>query len=57
MSKALLLKEPKGDLVLSDIETPTPKAGEVLIENVAVALNPVDWKQRGEHSYQSTNVK
>ncbi|KAF9563444.1 GroES-like protein [Agrocybe pediades] len=42
--KALLLKEPFGDLVLDDIPVPTPKAGEILVKVHSVALNPADWK-------------
>ncbi|RQW19585.1 alcohol dehydrogenase [Rhodobacteraceae bacterium CH30] len=32
------------DLILRHLERPQPQAGEVLIENHAVGLNPVDWK-------------
>ncbi len=49
MSKALVLKEVKGELTLQDTIRYTPQQGEILIENVAVAQNPADWKQRGAH--------
>jgi NADPH:quinone reductase-like Zn-dependent oxidoreductase len=47
MSKALYLQEVKGALKLEDANRYTPQQGEILIENVAVAQNPADWKQRG----------
>jgi NADPH:quinone reductase-like Zn-dependent oxidoreductase len=47
MTKALILKEAQGDLVIEDAQQYKPQEGELLIENVAVAQNPVDWKQRG----------
>jgi NADPH:quinone reductase-like Zn-dependent oxidoreductase len=46
----LVVKEPRGKLELQDAERYTPQQGEILIENVAVAQNPVDWKQRGTQS-------
>lgn len=46
--KAILLKETGGieKLITRDIETPTPKAGEVLIETKSLSINPVDYKAR-----------
>lgn len=44
--KALLLHD-KGqwaNMTLEEIETPTPKSGEILVEVHAVGLNPVDYK-------------
>ncbi|NDV11823.1 zinc-binding dehydrogenase [Crenobacter caeni] len=32
------------DLILRHLERPRPQVGEVLVENHAVGLNPVDWK-------------
>jgi NADPH:quinone reductase-like Zn-dependent oxidoreductase len=43
--KALLITEPKGALQLSTAPKPTAGKGELLVKNVAVALNPVEWKQ------------
>lgn len=46
--KAYLLNEAGGveNLVLSDIEEPTIKADEVLVETKAISINPVDVKVR-----------
>ena len=46
--KAYLLNEAGGveNLVLSDIEQPSPKADEVLVEVKAISINPVDVKVR-----------
>ena len=46
--KAYLLNEAGGveNLVLSDIEKPEIKAGEVLVETKAISINPVDVKVR-----------
>jgi hypothetical protein len=46
MHKALFLKEPKGDFYLDDAVTYDPEYKELRTENIAVAENPVDWKQR-----------
>lgn len=35
--------EPR-DLILADKKLPEPEAGQVLVENCAIGLNPVDWK-------------
>lgn len=43
--KALFITEPKGALQLSTPPKPTAGKGELLVKNVAVALNPVEWKQ------------
>ncbi len=47
--KAYLLNEAGGveNLVLSEIEQPSPKADEVLVEIKAIGINPVDVKTRG----------
>jgi NADPH:quinone reductase-like Zn-dependent oxidoreductase len=47
--KAYLLNEAGGveNLVLSEIELPSPKADEVLVEIKAIGINPVDVKTRG----------
>jgi NADPH:quinone reductase-like Zn-dependent oxidoreductase len=44
--KAWLWNEPTepSNLQLTDREIPAPQPGEVLVENRAIALNPVDWK-------------
>lgn len=46
--QAYLLHKAGGvdNLILSDIETPTPKADEVLIDVKAISINPVDVKIR-----------
>ncbi|MDF7826366.1 NADP-dependent oxidoreductase [Pontiellaceae bacterium B12227] len=46
--KAYLLNEVGGaeNLVLSDIDKPEVKAGEVLVETKAISINPVDYKAR-----------
>ena len=46
--KAYVLNEAGGveNLVLSDIETPSPGPGEVLIKTKAISINPVDVKVR-----------
>ncbi|WP_367110672.1 NADP-dependent oxidoreductase [uncultured Psychrobacter sp.] len=46
--QAYLLHEAGGvdNLILSEIDTPTPKADEVLIETKAISINPVDVKIR-----------
>ncbi|KAI0091066.1 GroES-like protein [Irpex rosettiformis] len=42
--KSLLLLEENGSFAVRDTEIPKPGPGELLIENHATALNPVDWK-------------
>ncbi len=46
--QAYLLYEAGGidNLILSDIDTPTPKANEVLVDIKAISINPVDVKIR-----------
>ena len=46
--KAYVLNEAGGveNLILSDIETPSPGPGEVLIKTKAISINPVDVKVR-----------
>lgn len=41
--KALILTEPKGNLIVGLVDIPEPGPGEVLVEIHATALNPVDW--------------
>jgi len=41
---ALLLTAERGEFQLGSRPVPSPKAGEVLVQNVASALNPFDWK-------------
>jgi len=43
--KGLLLTEAKGKLTLGSVNRPSLEKGEVLVKNVACAVNPVDWKQ------------
>ena len=46
MPIALQLTERKSfDLKLVEVPEPEIAADEILVENVAVAQNPVDWKQ------------
>lgn len=46
--KAIVLKAPGGveNLVIQDLEKPTIKSGEVLIQVKAISINPVDIKTR-----------
>ncbi len=44
--KAVLINEKTRELYLSDVEKPTPKDGEILIEVYAAALNRADLLQR-----------
>lgn len=46
--KALLLEQAGGveNMILKDIEKPTPKENEVLLEVKAISINPVDYKVR-----------
>ena len=41
---AAVLEEPKSRLKTLVRPTPTPKEGEILVRNYAIAANPVDWK-------------
>jgi NADPH:quinone reductase-like Zn-dependent oxidoreductase len=43
-NQAAWLKEPKTKLQVDTAPMYKPKAGEVLIMNGALAINPVDWK-------------
>jgi NADPH:quinone reductase-like Zn-dependent oxidoreductase len=43
---AALLTAATTDVSIQDRDVPTPGAGEVLIRNHAVALNPIDWKRQ-----------
>ncbi|RUS15654.1 GroES-like protein [Endogone sp. FLAS-F59071] len=45
MVKALIVKTQGGEFELGEWERPVPTGHEILIKNVVVALNPVDWKQ------------
>lgn len=42
--KALLLPVPRGDFILGTTTIATPPPDNILVRNVAVALNPVEWK-------------
>jgi NADPH:quinone reductase-like Zn-dependent oxidoreductase len=46
MAKALQLSEVKGELRLASVTKPTPAGTQILVEHVAVAQNPIDWKQQ-----------
>ena len=41
---AAVLKEAKAQITVEQRPIPNPKAGEILVKNAAVAINPVDWK-------------
>ncbi len=43
---AALLPAQGADLVIEERPIPSPRDGEVLIRNQALALNPVDWKRQ-----------
>ena len=45
MPKVLILSEPHGRLTLQSVAKETLGKGEILVKNVAVALNPIEWKQ------------
>ncbi|RDX56944.1 GroES-like protein [Lentinus brumalis] len=42
--KALVLQAKQGEFALKTRDVPQPGPGDVLVKNVAVGLNPVDWK-------------
>ena len=42
--KALFLQSKLGEFALATRNVPTPGAGDILVKNEAVGLNPVDWK-------------
>ncbi|KAI0749284.1 GroES-like protein [Daedaleopsis nitida] len=42
--KALFIQEKQGVLVVGTRPVPTPGAGELLVKNAVVGLNPIDWK-------------
>lgn len=42
--KAAVLKEAKAQITVQQRPIPTPKTGEILVKNSALATNPVDWK-------------
>ena len=44
---AAVLKEAKAQITVEERPIPTPKTGELLVKNSAVAINPVDWKIQG----------
>ena len=43
---AALLPALATPLVLGERPRPSPKDGEILVRNHAIALNPVDWKRQ-----------
>ncbi len=42
--KALVLQSKQGEFALKTRDVPKPGPGDVLVKNIAVGLNPVDWK-------------
>lgn len=44
MVKALIAKTHGGEFEVGEWERPVPTGHEILIKNVVVALNPIDWK-------------
>ena len=42
--KALFLQSKQGEFSLGTRDVPKPGAGDILVKNEAVGLNPVDWK-------------
>lgn len=44
ISRVLFLKEKFGVFELGTNPVPTPGPGEILVKEVSVGLNPVDWK-------------
>lgn len=43
--KALIINEPGGKLKIGTLPRPSLGKGEMLMKTMAVALNPVEWKQ------------
>lgn len=43
-SRALFLKEKFGAFEVGIKAVPTPGPGEILVKEVAVGMNPIDWK-------------
>ena len=43
-SRVLLLKEKFGAFEVTTKDLPTPGPGEILVKEVSVGLNPIDWK-------------
>lgn len=50
-NKASWLPEPKQQLKVDSAEYYKPGAGEILVKNAAVAVNPVDWKVQDSGHY------
>ena len=48
--KAAVVPEAKARITVIELETPKPKANQILIKNRAIATNPVDWKVQ-EHDF------
>ena len=47
--------EPKESLVVQEVEAPKPKAGEVLVEMLAIPIHPADLLvMRGRHVFNAT---
>ncbi|EJF58621.1 GroES-like protein [Dichomitus squalens LYAD-421 SS1] len=42
--KALFLQSKQGEFTLGTREVPQPGAGDIVVKNEAIGLNPVDWK-------------
>ncbi|TFK81308.1 hypothetical protein K466DRAFT_502360, partial [Polyporus arcularius HHB13444] len=42
--KVLVLQAKQGEFALKTRDVPKPGPGDVLVKNVAVGLNPVEWK-------------
>lgn len=42
-NKAAYLDEPGAPLVVRDAPFPKAAAGEIVVRNAAIAINPVDW--------------
>jgi NADPH:quinone reductase-like Zn-dependent oxidoreductase len=52
-NQAVYLDAVNASFKVGDAEYPKPAAGEVVVRNRAVAMNPVDWKIR----VSSTNIQ
>ncbi|KAF8557927.1 GroES-like protein [Imleria badia] len=50
-SRALLLKEKFGAFEVGTKAMPSPGPGEILVKEVAVGLNPIDWKIQSAPAY------